>query len=189
MAVVDPQVVSRYMSKIVTVPGESCRFWSGALSGRGHGRFWFGSGRVIIAHRFGFALAHGVDALEQARVLGHRCDNPICQRVDDDHVRVSSAVENRREWLSRRRELGPLADPRGPAARARMLRDTARVDPSLAAADLAGLRGRLGEHSCCHWARTGHTSRPRFDVQGADGGQRRRRSMSHVAGAVVKGMG
>ncbi len=145
VAVVDPQVVSRYLSKIVTVPGESCRFWCGALSGRGHGRFWFGSGRVIIAHRFGFALAHGVDALEQARVLGHRCDNAICQRVDDDHVRVSSAVENRREWLSRRRELGPLADPRGPAARARMLRDMARVDPGLVAADLAGLRGRLGE--------------------------------------------
>ena len=37
----------------------------GAVSGRGHGRFWFGRGRVVIAHRFTFALAFGVDALDQ----------------------------------------------------------------------------------------------------------------------------
>ncbi len=166
VAVVDPQVVSRYLLKIGTVPGESCRFWSGALSGRGHGRFWFGSGRVIIAHRFGFALAHGVDALEQARVLGHRCDNAICQRVDDDHVRVSSAVENRREWLSRRRELGPLADPRGSAARVRMLRDMARVDPGPGGSGPGGVAGPSGRAAAAaaglEQARAGHTSSHRY---------------------------
>ena len=75
-AIIDPAVVARYRSKIITVPGSECRWWTGALSGRGHGRFWVTGRHVIIAHRFAFALEHGVAALEDADVLGHRCDNP-----------------------------------------------------------------------------------------------------------------
>jgi hypothetical protein len=80
-AVNDPATVERFRSKVVQVPGSQCLWWTGAVSGRGHGRFWFGRGRVVIAHRFAFALAYGVEALDQVRVLGHRCDNPLCQRV------------------------------------------------------------------------------------------------------------
>ena len=75
-ALSDAAIVARYESKIVTVPDADCMFWSGAVSGRGHGRFWLGDERVVIAHRFGFALACGVDALVGIEVLGHRCDNP-----------------------------------------------------------------------------------------------------------------
>ena len=106
-------------------------WWTGAVSGRGHGRFWFGCGRVVIAHRFAFALAYGVEALDQVRVLGHRCDNPLCQRVGLGHVVASSAALNRREWAIRRLLAGnPLADPRGPRRRARELRDLALQNPS-----------------------------------------------------------
>jgi hypothetical protein len=49
-----------------------------ALDGGGHGRFRYAPGRVIIAHRFAFAVMHGVDALAEARLLGHRCHNPLC---------------------------------------------------------------------------------------------------------------
>ena len=63
----------------------------------GHGRFWYAPGRVIIAHRFAFAVMHGGDALAQARLLGHRCHNPLCQRIVPEHVVVSSAAQNRRE--------------------------------------------------------------------------------------------
>jgi hypothetical protein len=34
-------------------------------------------------------------------VLGHRCDNPLCQRVGEGHVVASSHAENRREWAIR----------------------------------------------------------------------------------------
>ncbi len=34
----DPNVVLHYQAKIVTVPGSECLWWSGAISGRGHGR-------------------------------------------------------------------------------------------------------------------------------------------------------
>ncbi|PZS22896.1 MAG: hypothetical protein DLM61_24960 [Pseudonocardiales bacterium] len=55
--VADEVTVARFRAKIVTVPGADCRLlWSGAVSGRGHGRFWLGTvagrGVVVIAHRF-----------------------------------------------------------------------------------------------------------------------------------------
>jgi len=36
----DPNVVPRYQAKIVTVPGSECLWWSGTVSGQGHGRFY-----------------------------------------------------------------------------------------------------------------------------------------------------
>ena len=39
----DPSVVLRYQEMIVTVPGSECLWWRGAVSGRGHGRFYVGT--------------------------------------------------------------------------------------------------------------------------------------------------
>ena len=75
-AIADPAVLARYRAKVATVPGSECLWWTGAVSGRserertdggGHGRFWYAPGRVIIAHRFAFAVMHGVDALAKRR--------------------------------------------------------------------------------------------------------------------------
>ena len=154
-AITDPAVLARYRAKVATVPGSECLWWTGAVAGRsdrertdggGHGRFWYAPGRVIIAHRFAFAVMNGVDALAEARLLGHRCHNPLCQRISRDHVVESSAAQNRREWsVQRRLPYSPLADPRGPRRRARELRDLAREDPQLVADDLARLQELLGE--------------------------------------------
>ena len=142
----DAAVVARWRSKIVTVPGSGCRWWTGAISGRGHGRFWFAPGRVVIAHRFAFAMTRGGPERAGVAVLGHRCDNPLCQRVGPGHVVASSHVENRREWAIRKALTGsPLGDPRGSRRRARELRDLARADPALVAADLARLTALYGE--------------------------------------------
>src|SRR5262249_19047048 len=131
-AVDDPETVRRYRAKVVAVPGSACAWWSGALSGRGHGRFWLGTvaGRdvVVIAHRFEFALVGGVEALLATPVLGHGCDTPLCQRIDAAHVRASSHVLNRRAWAARRRIGGsPLLDRRGARGRARALRDAVQA--------------------------------------------------------------
>lgn len=154
-ALTNPVVLARYRSKVTTVPGSECLWWTGAVAGRsekerteggGHGRFWYARGRVIIAHRFAYAVLHGIEALGEADLLGHRCDNPLCQRVAPGHVVESSAAANRREWSIRRNQPdSPLADPRGPRRRARELRDLARTDPELVTADLARLRQLLGE--------------------------------------------
>ena len=140
------RAVARWRAKVVSVAGSECLWWTGAVSGRGHGRFWLSSGRVVVAHRFAFALTQGVAAAAEVSVLGHRCDNPLCQRVGPGHVVASSYVENRREWAIRRERTGsPLGDPRGSRRRARELRDLARIDPALVAADLAQLRALYGE--------------------------------------------
>jgi hypothetical protein len=48
-ALQDAETVQRYRSKVVTVPGSSCSWWSGAVSGRGHGRQYFGWRRCRAA--------------------------------------------------------------------------------------------------------------------------------------------
>lgn len=140
-AVRDEQVRARYWSK-VSVAGENW-WWTGAIMRSGHGRFWIGRDRgrdvVVLAHRFGFALEHGVDALAQAPVLRHRCDEALCQRpghlaaADDDHA-------NRLDWVLRRHRIGsPLRDTRGPAGRARAIRHAALTGQDIAQAMREGM--------------------------------------------------
>lgn len=146
VALGDHRVRERFCSKVVHVPGSECWWWLGAISGRGHGRFWITDDLVVIAHRFAYAMTHGADALEDARLLGHRCDNPLCQRIDGDHVAVSTARRNRREWLSRRFDVNsPLSDPRGARARAEVLRSLARLDPISVQAEIELVRASLPE--------------------------------------------
>ena len=87
------------------MPGSECLWWRGAVSGRGHGRFYVGtvvavdpgeSGRdlCVIAHRFGYALIYGPAALNTVPVLGHGCNNPLCQRIGPGHVKASSHAGN-----------------------------------------------------------------------------------------------
>ena len=121
-------VIDRYLAKVVAVPGSECRLWSAAISGHGHGRFWIcGNGRnqksiTVIAHRFGWGLIHGIDALLNAQVLTHTCDNPLCQT--SEHLRARTNAENRAEWAARRHQIrNPLRDLRGAGGRAREVRD------------------------------------------------------------------
>lgn len=88
----DPDVLARYAAKVVTVPGSDCGWWTGAVSGRGHGRFWFPPRRVIIAHRFAFAMVHGVEALRDGGGA----------RTQGVTTRCASASERVTLWSPRR---------------------------------------------------------------------------------------
>lgn len=129
-------VRARYWSKVHTA-GEHW-WWTGAIMRTGHGRFWLGrdgdTDVVVLAHRFGYALAHGVDALIDAPVLRHGCDEALCQRPehlapsDDDH-------DNRLEWMLRRHRIGsPHRDVRGASGRARAIRAAVLGDGDVAQA-------------------------------------------------------
>lgn len=127
----DPAFREAFASRVVLTAGSSCWWWTGAISGRGHGRLFLGrdeDGRshVVIAHRFAYALEHGVDELLATPVLGHRCDNPLCQRIGPGHVSPSSPGGNRREYIARRTLAGtPLDAPGG--ARQRAVRARAQL--------------------------------------------------------------
>ncbi len=89
---------------------------------------------------------YGAAALNSIPVLGHACDNPICQRMGAGHVHPSSHAQNRRAFLARRFLAGsPLGDPRGARGRSREFRDMTRADPAAVAADQARLL-RMGLH-------------------------------------------
>jgi hypothetical protein len=99
---------------------------------------------VVIAHRFAFGLVYGAAALNDVPVLGHSCDNPLCQVIGPEHARPSSHAENRRAYLARRSLAGnPLGDPRGARGKTRELRDLSRTSPAAVAAEQARLL-RLG---------------------------------------------
>lgn len=152
-ATADPAVVRRYWSHVrkAEAAGE-CWLWTGAISGKGHGRFSIGdqyvttaTGQqrratiVVIAHRFGYAVRYGVDALLDVPMLGHNCDNPLCQ--NPEHWRESNARLNGLEYSRRHNGIrSPLADLRGARGRSREIRDAARDGADVAAAVLAGVR-------------------------------------------------
>ena len=125
----DPKIQARYFVKVRRAGSSGCWLWTGAISERGHGRFWIGDGRVVIAHRFAWAVAHPGEKLPPVVAHGD-CDNPLCQNPAD--LRASTNGENRREWAARRHRLGSaLRDVRGARRRARELRDAARAGVNL----------------------------------------------------------
>ena len=94
---------------------------------------------VVIAHRFGYAALHGVDALLEVPLLGHSCDNPLCQ--NPRCWRKSNHRANGRDYACRRDIVrGALADTRGARGRARAVRDAARDGAGIGEAMLAGWR-------------------------------------------------
>jgi hypothetical protein len=151
-AVDDPAAVARYWSHIVRGTERQCWLWTGAISGKGHGRFQLADRRwhtlaglpvrqtfVVIAHRFGYALHYGVDALLDVPIVAHNCDNPLCQ--NPQCWRASNHRANASD-LYRRRDIvrGPLADVRGARGRAHAVRQAARSGQPVEEAVLAGLR-------------------------------------------------
>ena len=140
----DPGVVARYRQKVAAVEPYTCLFWTGAVAARGHGRFWIaddttGRDYVVIAHRFGYGLTHGFDALMHVEVVAHRCDTPRCQHPG--HWRESTHAQNKREWAARRHSLsGPLRDLRGARGRALAIRDAVRTGQPLVDVVAAGVR-------------------------------------------------
>lgn len=79
------EVNARYRALVHPTPmATGCLVWTGAIAGRGHGRFWLGrkpAGHnvAVIAHRWSWALAHGLEDLTNATVIRHRCDNSVCR--------------------------------------------------------------------------------------------------------------
>jgi len=78
-AVDETEVLARYQTKTRQMKGSDCLWWTGAVSARGHCRFWLGRAGdrdvTVIAYRFAWALEHGAASLLDVPVLGHRCDH------------------------------------------------------------------------------------------------------------------
>ena len=88
--------IDRFWSRVIRSPG--CWLWVGAISGGdGYGRITWrrdGVSRTMSAHRFALLLAYGDD--DSYTVGEHRCNEPLCVRVDDGHVIPSTQTANLR---------------------------------------------------------------------------------------------
>lgn len=150
------RVLRRYETKVLQRDG--CWPWLGALTSHGHGRFWIGrlpavdrprQDLCVIAHRFAYAIAFGADALEEAPVLAHRCDEAWCQ--NPDHLEVSTPGDNYADWLARRwHPRSPLRDIRGQHGRALAVRDAGRQGLDVSAAMAVGVSS-LDQHQLTLW--------------------------------------
>lgn len=131
-AVTDAALLARFQDNLAWVPGSECVWWTGPINHRGHGQFPVAEKHVVIAHRFAYALVHGVAALPG--LLAHRCHNPLCQRIGDGHVVEATATLTRAEKLARP-HIPLLTDSCGPRGRAVALRNLARIDGTAVRAD------------------------------------------------------
>lgn len=86
--------VALFWSKVIKT--DRCWFWTGAISAPdGYGRLNFqrdNTQRTILAHRFAVMLAHG--ELPDGVVCEHKCNQPLCVRVDPGHLVPSTQTEN-----------------------------------------------------------------------------------------------
>ena len=55
-AATTPSILKRFRAKIHRSPDLDCWLWTGAISGKGHGRFWINDNLVVIAHRFAWLI-------------------------------------------------------------------------------------------------------------------------------------
>lgn len=136
--------IARFRAKVVVTPG--CHFFVGAVSNPdGYGRINFvdgGAQRTIGAHRFALVLEHG--DLGPDAVGEHDCDETLCVRVGDGHLKLGTQAANLAHAVATGRHLGPTPayrDPRGRYGRAVAIRDAllGGYDPDRLHAALAGV--------------------------------------------------
>lgn len=89
--------IDAFWSRVVKAPGDGCWFHIAAISGiDGYTRLTWRSGgvsRTESGHRFALLLA---GQLGDRIVAEHRCNEPLCVRVDPGHVIASTQTANLR---------------------------------------------------------------------------------------------
>ncbi|WP_244192615.1 hypothetical protein [Dietzia lutea] len=104
--------IDAFWSRVVQAPGDGCWFHIAAISGiDGYTRLTWRSGgvsRTESGHRFALLLA---GQLTEGVVAEHRCNEPLCVRVDPRHVVASTQSANLRYAVA----CGRAGDNRRPA--------------------------------------------------------------------------
>ena len=89
--------IDAFWSRVVKAPGDGCWFLISAISGvDGYTRLTWrlgGVSRTESGHRFALLLA---GQLADGVVAEHRCNEPLCVRVDPGHVVASTQSANLR---------------------------------------------------------------------------------------------
>lgn len=110
---VTPEQWAAFARHIAVIGVDGCHLWTGDLRGDGYGRHILTVDPVDLlddsrevtaaAHRYAYVAAHGTEAVgplvghtpeerKRQRPVLHRCDEPLCVRVE--HLTVGTAVLN-----------------------------------------------------------------------------------------------
>lgn len=122
------RAITSFWDRVVFSPG--CWIWVGAISDPdGYGRITWraaGTSRSMSAHRFALTIAEADTGA--GTIAEHRCNEPLCVRVDADHVITSTQTANLAYAvaLGRAGVHRPPADGRTRAERSRAVRDAVR---------------------------------------------------------------
>ena len=94
-----PDMRDRFWSKVNKTGG--CWLWTGAVDGRGYGRFNSGGkrGPTLLAHRVAWSICVG--RLPDGAYLCHRCDTPPCVRPT--HLFIGDAAANAADMVTKGR--------------------------------------------------------------------------------------
>lgn len=103
--------IDAFWSRVVKAPGDGCWFHIAAISGvDGYTRLTWrrgGVSRTESGHRFALLLA---GQLGDGVVAEHRCNEPLCVRVDTGHVIASTQTANLRYAVACQRT-GTIRNP------------------------------------------------------------------------------
>lgn len=87
--------IDAFWSRVIKAPADGCWIWTGAISaGDGYGRItWrrYATSRTESAHRFALLIS---GELTGGGVGEHRCNEPLCVRVDQGHLIASTQAAN-----------------------------------------------------------------------------------------------
>lgn len=123
------RVIRNFQRRIVKT--NSCWLFNGAISSPdGYGRVTFtldGREQTYSAHRLAVLIEHGT--LPDSAVVEHRCNEPLCVRVDANHVFVSTQADNLAWAVASGRAAGPrkIVDSHRRVQRSRAVRQLLRT--------------------------------------------------------------
>lgn len=96
----DEQLIERFNSSYVPVPGPGCWLWTDPFLRNGYGLISLGKDNCRkLAHRFSYEMhiSKGIEKL----VICHKCDTPSC--VNPDHLFAGTQQDNLADMVQKKR--------------------------------------------------------------------------------------
>lgn len=90
------KILKRFNDKIMTVPESGCWLWTGALTSRGYGAFYYSPKSSKLAHRVSLELL-GIQLSSKDEVC-HKCDTPSCVNPSHLFARTIFDVRSGKNW-------------------------------------------------------------------------------------------
>ena len=104
--------VEAFWSRVDMTEEDACWSWMGPKTDRGYGVYAPLPGVLLRTHRVAYALHNG--GIDDAMLVCHRCDNPIC--CNPKHLFLGTGSDNMQDMVAKGRNK-PISGERNPSAK------------------------------------------------------------------------